>query len=413
MSAKNNILIITNNNDIAQILKPKLVLLREIDSINAIKYSEAMETLKSEIPDAVLLYCENDKTDALDLVKEIKSDKITENIEILLVLDKYEQDFALSAYDEGIADYFVFNNDDAEVLIRTIWCLKKNILCKTVKKQDELLKQLNIINPETEFYTNSASEIVFNNELKHLAEAKNESVMLYIKPLSANLNVGYISNFLKKSTRTSDIISHGETNSFFLLLTNTSLDGAYCVWDKIRKAVGEKYSLCASAYLIAYEEFKDIKSALLQGIANAETCENNIYTVNTTEKKISQGWLEKINSSEKNFKLFKQTFLKKLENVIAPTFYQEQLRFEDKLLNTKIEQYSNEKVSAFILKTEDRQSVVKITYPGFSKLNIDIIHEGLDSPENKRMVLDLAEFDENKLTEILDKFIDEFNSTEE
>src|SRR5574344_248646 len=121
MSSKNNILIITNNNEIAQILKPKLVLLREIDGINSYDYSEAMENLKAELPDAALIYCADDKDGALELIKEIKSDSVTQNVEILLVLDKYEQEFVLSAYDEGIADYFVFNNDDAEVLMRTIW----------------------------------------------------------------------------------------------------------------------------------------------------------------------------------------------------------------------------------------------------------------------------------------------------
>ena len=59
----------------------------------------------------------------------------------------------------------------------------------------------------------------------------------------------------------------------------------------------------------------------------------------------------------------------------------------------------------------DNESELKITYPGFSKINIDIIHQGLDSPENKRISLDLTELDESKLTKIVEDFIKEFKKS--
>jgi DNA-binding response OmpR family regulator len=413
MSAKNNILIITNSPDVAQNLKPKLVLLREIDSISSIRYTEAMANIKDDLPDTVLLYCAENKDEALNLIRTIKHDNFTKNVEILLILDQYEQEFVLNAYDEGIADYFVFNNDDAEVLMRTIWCLKKNSLSKTVKKQDELLKKLNVINSQTGCYTYKSIDVVFNNEFNNLSEFDCGGVLLYIKPLSGNLEQDILANNIKKSTRNSDVIAHGETNSFFLLLPNTSIEGAVCVWKKIKKTENEKYSLCASACEISELSFEKAKESILTGISKAENSEDNIYIIDKTETKMSEGWLEKMNSTQKNFKLFKQTFLKKLEKVIAPVFYQEQMRYEDRLFNIKIEQYSNEKLSAFILKSKNKQSAIKITYPGFSKINVDIIHEGLDTPENKRLTMDLTELEESKLTEIIDNFIMEFESENE
>jgi hypothetical protein len=85
--------------------------------------------------------------------------------------------------------------------------------------------------------------------------------------------------------------------------------------------------------------------------------------------------------------------------------------YEEKLFETQIEQYSNSALSAFTLKHGDQVSELKITYPGFSKINIDLLHQGLDSPENKRISLDLTELDDSKLTKILEKFIKEFKST--
>ncbi len=410
MSAKNNILIITNDSEVANTLRPKLILLREIDNISSIRYEEAIPVLKEELPDAVLVYCSKEKDDALALIKSIKADALTSSIEILLVVDEYEQEFVLSAYDEGITDYFVFNYDDAEVLMRTIWCLRKHVLSRTVQKQDKLLKQLNIVDKDSDLFSASGAEIVFNNEFNIMREMNSNGVLLYVKPVNGTLDKDIVANFVKKSTRTSDVVAHGDMNAFYVLLPNTSVDGAVCVWNKLKKTVNDRMNLCASACEVNDSSFKELKEDLLKAFANAEKADNGFYVINSDEKKISEGWLDKINSSQKNFKLFKQTFLKKLEKVVAPVFYQEQLRYEDKLVDTKIEQYSNEKLSAFILKNKDRQSTVRITYPGFSKINIDIIHEGLDTPENRRISLDLTELEEVKLIKIIDDFIEEFNS---
>ncbi len=103
-----------------------------------------------------------------------------------------------------------------------------------------------------------------------------------------------------------------------------------------------------------------------------------------------------------------RAFTKKLEKVIAPIFFQIQKAYEEKLFQTQIEQFSNPTLSSFVLKNDSKVSELKITYPGFSKINIDFVHQGLDSPENKRISLDLTELDESRLTQILEEFIQEF-----
>src|SRR5574344_2057034 len=102
MSLKNNILIVTDNRELAEILKPKLVLLREIDGINVVSYSGALENIKNKLPDTVLIDSSADKAEALELIKEVKTDTISKNVEVLLILKEYDQDFVLRAYDEDI-----------------------------------------------------------------------------------------------------------------------------------------------------------------------------------------------------------------------------------------------------------------------------------------------------------------------
>lgn len=411
MAAENTIVLITNDNNVAQILKPQLILLRGIDTISVAKYSEAIENIKESMPDTIILHCGDEKDECIKLIKDIRSDKAIKNITILLIVNKYDQDLILNAYDEDITDFLTLKNDDAEILMRTIWCLKKNTLINTNKKQYDLLQELNVINPETGFYTSQYCEKVFNNEFKTIQKKKSDGILISVSPSEESktrLNAGQLASAIKNSTRNSDVVAHGPANKFYILLSQTSLKGAYCVWDKIKKAVGEEHSIIAGLSEVGCKRFEELKNELLKALIEAESTKTDLVVASQEEKKSSEDWLNKISTNQKNFKLFKQAFNKKLDKVIAPVFFQMQKMYEEKLYKTKIEQSSNSTISSFLLKSDKNESELKITYPGFSKINIDIIHQGLDSPENKRISLNLADFDESCLTKIIENFIKEF-----
>lgn len=413
MSSENNLIFITNDNNITGILKPKLVLLREVDDILTTTYENALEKIKDIIPETILIYCAEEKNECLELIKSIRSEEKTRNISILLIVDKYNQDFILNAYDENITDYLTIKADDAEILIRTIWSLKKNANITKLYKQHSLLEDLEIINKETGFYSEKYCQSIFENEFKNLKESKINGILMLISSSEESkikLNSSQLAKAIKASTRNSDVIVHGFANKFYVLLEETQLKGAFCVWEKIKRAVGEQYSLHASISPIEEKSFNELKNELTNALNEAKSTNQELVIVSDEEKNKSEDWLDKINSTQKNFKLFKQAFNKKLDNVITPVFFQLQKLYEEKLFKTTVEQYSNATLSAFILKKLDNISELKITYPGFSKINIDIIHEGLDSPENRRMSLDLTELDESRLTEIIEKFIEEFKT---
>lgn len=411
MSSENNIILITNDNNITNILKPKLVLLREVDNIVTTTYAQAVAKIKEVIPETVLIYCSVEKDDCLQIVKAIKTDAKIKNVSILLILDKYDQDFVLNAYDENITDYLTLEADDAEILIRTIWCLRENETMTAASKRYNLLQRIGVIAPDTGFYTEGYAEKIFENEFDNLLENKTEGILMLVSPSEESktkLNIIQLAKAIKASIRSSDVVVHSSMNRFYVLLQDTQLKGAFCVWEKIKRALGEQYTINAGISAIGEKPFEKLKEELLNALVEASSTNQDMVIVSEEEKESSTDWLDKINSTQKNFKLFKQAFNKKLDKVIAPVFFQMQKLYEEKLFKTQIEQYSNSTLSSFVLKKLDNVSELKITYPGFSKINIDIIHQGFDSPENKRISLDLTELDETRLTDILEEFIQEF-----
>lgn len=413
MSAENNIILVTNNKNIVDTLKPKLVLLRDIDNILTTTYAEAMTNIEKIFPEVILIYCSTEKEACLELIKKIKSNEKTRSSSILLFVDEFEQDFILNAYEEHIDDYLNIHSDDAEILIRTIWGFKKNGYISAIRKQKNLLESLNIIDKRTGLYTSEFCEKIFENEFKNLEENGDEGILMLIsasEESKAKLSPLQLAKAIKTSVRNSDVAVHSSANRFFVLLADTQLKGAFTVWDKIKRAVGEQYTIKAGISSVGGKHFSDLQKELLNALVEATSTNQDLIIVSDEGKASSDDWLDKINP-QKNFKLFKQAFNKKLEKVITPIFFQMQKMHEDKLFKTQIEQYSSETLSAFILKSENKLSELKITYPGFSKISIEIIHQGLDSPENKRIMLDLTELDETRLTGILEEFIAEFKNS--
>ena len=113
----------------------------------------------------------------------------------------------------------------------------------------------------------------------------------------------------------------------------------------------------------------------------------------------------------KNYKIFRQIFNKKMEKVIAPVFFRLQKTYEEKLFDTKIEQYTDAEQCVFHLKNQNQDSTLRIVYPGFAKIIVYITHEGLDSPENREIQLALTKISQKELVKIVEDFIKEFKYT--
>ena len=124
------------------------------------------------------------------------------------------------------------------------------------------------------------------------------------------------------------MVAHDSANRFYVLLEGTQLNGTFCVWEKIKRAIGEKHTINAGISVIDEKDFEALKNELLSALVEASSTNQDLIIVNKEKESSSDDWLEKINSAQKNFKLFKQAFNKKLEKVITPVFSQTKKLYE-------------------------------------------------------------------------------------
>ena len=118
-----------------------------------------------------------------------------------------------------------------------------------------------------------------------------------------------------------------------------------------------------------------------------------------------------IEANVKNFKLHKENFVKKLEAILSPLFYQTQKRNEEKLFETKITQSVNEEKSWFKLENENGKSSFEISCPGFTKINIQVIHDIKDSEmKAEKLYIERDELTEEKIDYLLNSFIKDFQN---
>ncbi len=402
-----NILLITENDDAAEKVLSKLVLLRESDSIAVCDYKMARKLLENPTVSIVIVHENGDREKTLKFINSI----VSSEYEIILLVDEYDQDFILAAYDLGVSDYYSVESESYEMLIRTVNCFKRRSFKVRYSRDLALLVKLGVVDEETGFYKYKFSRELLPEFIKDRRLQNGMFIILVPDELSKNrFSAGKLSSAIKKSVRCDDIVSVARGGKFYIILPNIDKLGAFAVVNKIQDILGDKLIVRAGVCKIADKSFDRLEKEGFAAVA--EACQTNETAVFLEEKvKTLDDWLDDDVKHNKNFKIFQNAYYNKLEKVIAPVFFRLQKTYEEKLFHTKIEQYSDELQSVFQLKHGDRESRLKIMYPGFAKIVISIIHEGLDTPENREISLNLNEVTQTGLAGIVEDFIKEFKTS--
>ncbi len=402
-----NILLITDDEAVAEIVLSKLVLLRESDSIAVADYKIAKRLLETPNVSIVIVHEYFDREKTINFIRNIKSP----DYEIILLVNEYDQDFILQAYDSGVSDYFSVNSDSYEMLIRTINCFKLRSLKVRHARDRALLEGLCVVDDETGFYKYKYSRALLSELIKD-RHVRNGMfiVMVLDEDCKTRFSADKFSNAIKRSVRCDDIVAIARGGKFYMILPNVDKLGAFSVVNKVQDILGARLIVRAGICRIEDKSFERLEKEAFAALS--EACQTNETAVFLEEHvKTLDQWLDDDEKDNKNFKIFKNAYNNKLEKVIAPVFFRLQKSYEEKLFNTKIEQYSDELQSVFQLKCDDRESRLKITYPGFAKIMIYITHEGLDSPENQEISLNLSEVTQKSLAKIIEDFIKEFKKS--
>ena len=398
------ITLVSDDKNLSEILEKKLLFLRKDDEINFTSYQKAVQNIELSSPNIVLVHEASDRENTISLIRELKNNK---NICIILLTNSKDSEFILRAIDSGADDFILSSAENFEFVIRIVNYIRLFSYKKAFNRNYKILEQLNVINNLTGIYENSYAKQVIENYIDlDLITKGSFMAVAPSKTGKANFSIEELANSIKVSIRNEDIVTHGKGTKFYIFMPNTDFNGANCVLKKIKEKI--KFDICAGISDITENKYDKFEKKALKALNTALATNTAIIFEENEQKETLDEWLQEDNA--KNYKIFRHVFYKKLEKVITPVFYRLQKIYEEKLFDTEIEQYVNEDQCVFNIRNKKFFSSLKIIYSGFTKITISITHDGLDSPENREIKLQLDKITQDDIVEIIEDFVKEFKS---
>jgi len=411
MIDNNSIILITDNDETAKSVLEKLVLLRNNDNITICTYSNIKTAVKDSLYSVAILVEDEDENSTIKLINTIK--QANSDIEILLLINNINPELILRAYDNGIYDYLSIDSNNYDYMIKAVNCFKFRMQKDENSRNQKFLHQIGVIDGKTDLYHQKYLKEVFidlSSELK--IKHGTFSIVTLDDSCKTKVSTNRLARTLKTNLRNDDIIAIGRGGKFYLVLPNIDLTGTKSVLQKIQDKMGESFKLHAGISKVGIQSFetleKNSSDGLISAVQNdvlAVCLENNIDIQNT--------WLEDDEPEQKakGYKLFKNAFTNKMENVITPIFYRYQKTYETKLTNTEVSQYVNNIECVFCLKNDNAHSELVLRYNGFAKFKVEINHSGLDSPENTKTEVTLNKLTDKYLISLLKQLKDEYKQS--
>lgn len=400
-----NLLLISDDEILAKQVAGKLVFLRKDDNVLLSSYDDASRNIKISNPDVILVHENLSKQRTVDTISQIHK---MPNVSVILLADSYESDLILASADVGADDFILSTADDFELVVRIINNIKRSSVMSMFSRNNLLLEQVKVVDVLTGLYSYEYSKQVIENYIDN--NLITSGIFMALSPSNDAKQFFDAEDFakaVKSSIRANDIVTLGRGINLYVFMPDTDLNGAIVVLNKIKESV--KFAVCAGICEISGRSYSEFEDMALKVLADAVAVNSDFKFA---EEIAENNLLEELTEGEnvKNYKLFRQMYNKKLEKVIVPVFYGLQKTYEDKLFDTTIYQCADDKKCIFQLKNKDFESSLCILYSGFSKVFVDIKHDGLDSPENVRMQLQLSKINQKTLTKIVEDFIKEFKN---
>lgn len=406
----NNILLITDYEEIAKLVLEKLVLLRDNDKITVCSPQKIKKTLENSLCCVVILHEDSENQNGtIKLISTIKETK--PDTKIILLLNNENKDLILKAYDSGIWDYFTVDSPDYEMLIKTINCFKRIAFKDVAERNEKFLYQLGVIDTKNGLYKYNYLKEIFIDLSDDLRIQNGVFAIITLdEKTKTKISTNRLAVAIKNSVRQDDIIATARGGKFYVIIPNIDLEGTKAVIKKIQDKMGDDFQIRSGLSKIGIQSFetldKNAQDSLTAAIQNDEMCvslSDNLENPNS--------WLEDGDKPEKNFKLFKMAFAKKMKEVITPVFFRFQKECETKLTNTDVSQYANSIECVFSLKNSKIHSELILRYNGFAKFRIEIIHSGLDSAENSKIEIPLSKLTEKELVKLLKQLKNEYKQS--
>lgn len=388
------IVLISDDADFFEYIVPKLSL-RNSDELYRYKFKEIPDKLHLFESSLLIVNSENRQEQTLDLLDVVNS------IPVIVFAYNEDDDFKVNAYKKGMFAYFTLSTPDDVIEAQLIPALHfVSSIEKNTMYRDMLVKN-NLITKNNEVFLDFAD--VLDRELEKIHNSSSAASLVAISPDDKSkflITSNAIETIILNNVRKNDVLMNYAANKYFLLLYNADLAKAEKIWQKLREKLpqgifaGISYVGNKTRQQVVNEALNNLHTSINSEETSTPTC--NIYSGN-------------------NFKFFRQEFHKKVEQIVAPVFYQVQQSYNDKLFGMKIEQGQGEGYGVLYIKSRHAKGSFRITSPGFSTINIDITYEGITfdkdgSPivDSKRITLEPEELEAGLLQDLLEQFILEF-----
>ncbi len=378
---KAGVLVISNDNVVFDFIRPKLVLLRNSDSVYECSYDEALENISKLAPEIVIIYCGYDLHSFVELAKKI-------TLPVIVCFDDIDTEYLLTACDCGISDFFTRKSTSEEILARVMLLLKNRNIKEKCEINFDILRENNLID-SCGFYNNP--EKIFPYFLRRYDYGTFILLSSGMKDLKQEL---------QRLLRDTDIKAAGYGNVYYIFLPNVDIDGAVAVVKKISALWTDVHAgICSHC---GEKDFAQLNN-VLENALNVAAASKKEYIIIDENLMPAGNWIEKIKTNKKNFKLFKQEFNKMLEQVLTPVFYQIQSKYEQKMYNTRFFHSITPEISIFKIMGEYFDSEFRLKSSGFSAVNIEIIH----NTKEKRVTIDINNLEPKTIEVLLEEFIEE------
>lgn len=438
MADVNTVVIVSDKQELINLVSSKLVLLRNLDKVKSCSIEEAQNMFDGFNPNVLILHCDNNNMRALSLIKRLKSQEIYKNLPILLINENCSREVVIEAFDSGISDVLFMPVIDYELLIRVIWCLQKNELNLCIESRTQFLTNLGIVQSDTGVYTQKYCDDFLKNEISQSKKYSQKACILLIAPDKKYPNYKNPKEFIatiKKSIRINDSVIIKDVDQFYIYLQKTKLNGAYSVFERINNNLGIDCGANAGVVEVQNQDFEDIKDALNAALEKA--CENtnslivasDFYvkekkpTINLknpsevfSDNQKPKERLEQENEDAKaksafdknSIKLFNQAYLRKLKVVINPVFRKYENILRIKKQDFAINSYAGTK-SLFSVSSGDVCASMELEYDGIEHV---LIRLTITDNAQKRLfeteTIDFTILDYRRMSLMLNELIDKF-----
>lgn len=392
----NRIVLVSDDSDFFVYIRTKLEL-RKSDELFLFSFDEVLDNLHQILPAVIIINSECSKEKTIELLKIFKGNPV------IVIAYNDDDAFRRKCYRQGMLDFLPLLTSDSEFRARMIPALAVAGILEKNKYYREILVKNNVMDSNNEVILDYES--VLDMKLEEIKNKSSKVVFGAIAPDDKSkflIQTNILETVILNNIRKNDILMNYAANKYFVLMFDTDVSSIEKLWAKVAEKIPHK--VFAGFVNVTNQSRQQIISEVLNKLHSAINNNKDLSTFN--QNPISG--LD-FSSGYSNFKMFRQEFAKKVEQVIAPVFYQIQQKYSSKLQGVVFEHSLGDGYGNFYIKGRYYSGCFRITTPGFSKINIDITSQSLDNNiDTKRITLEPEELEKGVLEDLLEQFLTEF-----